>query len=122
MEYSKYIKPILAENTPTETFTMPVSVTMRFVFPKYKTSNHPTYRADLDNLAKIPMDEMTKLNYWTDDNLVAELILNKRFANDNEEPHTIIEIRELETTQPVKLQGAVADQHNFTMSKYKPKG
>lgn len=91
--YSKEIKPTLAANKP-ETITGLVSVKMNFVFPRYKTSEYPTYRADLDNLAKIPMDEMTKLNYWTDDSLVSELILTKRFANNGEEPHTIIEIKD----------------------------
>lgn len=93
--YIKEIRPTLAENKP-DTITGLVSVNMLFVFPKYKTSDYPTYRADLDNLAKIPLDEMTKQEYWSDDSLVSELVLTKRFANENEEPHTTITITEQE--------------------------
>lgn len=91
-EYANLIKPILAANKPSETIDKLIKVEMEFVFQKYKGSDYPTYRADLDNLAKIPLDEMTKLNYWTDDSLVSELILTKRFVNDNEAPHTKLTI------------------------------
>ena len=94
LQYLKSIKPTLAEHKPT-TLEVLVSVKMEFVFPKYKGSDYPTYRADLDNLAKIVLDEMTKQEYWSDDSLVSELVLTKRFANDNETPNTRITIAEM---------------------------
>lgn len=71
----------------------PVELRILSVMPAYKTSDYPTHRSDVDNLAKLPMDSMTtSKRYWKDDNLVCVLSSMKRFARDGEEPHTKIKI------------------------------
>lgn len=72
----------------------PVELRLKFVMPRYKTSDHPVHRADIDNLSKLPMDCMTKAvegtqkRFWEDDCMVVSLTTFKRFARDGEQPHT----------------------------------
>lgn len=72
---------------------------MLFVMPRYKTSESPVHRADVDNLSKLPLDCMTqsldankKFRFWSDDNLVVNLMALKRFTRDSEEPHTKVRV------------------------------
>ena len=78
-----------------ETLKVPVEVRILCVMPRYSTSDYPTYRADVDNLAKPAMDAMTKWQFWEDDNLVVSLVSLKRFCRDGEKPHTKLRIIEL---------------------------
>ncbi len=74
----------------------PVEVALQFVFPRYATSDHPTYRADLDNLSKIVLDTMTDCAFWQDDNLIVGLKATKRFTIGDEQPHTKVTISPVE--------------------------
>lgn len=74
----------------------PVEVSLQFVFPRYATSDYPTYRADLDNLSKIVLDTMTDCEFWHDDNLIVGLKTSKRFVIGTETPHTKVTIRPIE--------------------------
>lgn len=90
--YAKYLSSMFAQS-PEYITEEPVEVRILCVMPKYKTSDHPVHRADVDNLSKLPMDGMTKSQrYWKDDDLVVSLVALKRFCRDNEEPHTKIRI------------------------------
>lgn len=85
------------------TYTGAVAVYFLFVMPRYKTSGHPVHRADVDNLAKLPMDCMTQCKtdddtpkFWFDDDLVVALTTMKRFAAEDEEPHSKVKVRKVE--------------------------
>ena len=91
-ERHEFLKQALAETPPYPTAN-PVEVRILSVMPRYKTSDHPVHRSDVDNLAKLPMDVMTQVErYWKDDDLIVSLISLKRFAREGEEPHTKIVI------------------------------
>lgn len=104
-QYKQALKAALMELPAFRTFDL-VLVKMLFVMPRYKTSDYPTHRADLDNLAKLPMDTMTKslddptdeatFRYWQDDSLVVSLQTAKRFVGSGEEPHTKVQVFGLE--------------------------
>ena len=75
---------------------------MTFVMPRYKTSKAKWHRADVDNLAKLPMDTITKAKaeddsskFWLDDSQVVRMSVTKRFTTKDETPHTIVIIKEL---------------------------
>jgi len=86
-----------------------LEVRMLFVKKPYATSDYPTHRSDVDNLAKLPLDSMTRSKlddgethrFWKDDSLVVHLISMKRFCRDGEEPHTDIRI--------IPIEGSVED-------------
>lgn len=79
----------------------PFEVRFLFVQPPWKTSTFPTSRSDVDNLAKLPMDVMTKKQFWIDDCLAVSLVALKRFCREDEEPHTKVRI--------IKIEGSVED-------------
>jgi Holliday junction resolvase RusA-like endonuclease len=85
----------------------PVEVRTLFVMPRYKTSDHPVHRSDVDNLAKLPLDCMTQAKdgdtgkFWTDDDLIVDLRSLKRFCREGEEPHTKVRI--------IPIHGSVED-------------
>ncbi len=76
----------------TTTLDQPMEVRMMFVVNRYKTSDYPTIRADVDNLAKLPLDCMTTCKFWTDDALVVALVSMKRFCRVGEVPHTKVRV------------------------------
>lgn len=61
----------------------PLSVKMLFVFkrPKSNKTAHPTYRNDLDNLAKDVLDALNE-HMFADDGQVIDLTLQKRWGVD----------------------------------------
>lgn len=74
-----------------------LSVSIEFVCTKAKTSKLITPRYDIDNLAKLPLDIMTKTgNFWRDDVQIAELHAMKRFALPDEQAGTTISYSLLE--------------------------
>lgn len=94
--YKEYLRKVLPEFPSFKTDKL-CQVRLLFVMPPYKTSSYPTHRADLDNLAKLPLDCMTDSErYWEDDSLVALLTCSKRFCLEDEEPHTKVFVSELE--------------------------
>ena len=90
--YAEYLRQVLL-TIPSFITDKPVEVRLLCVMPRYKGSDHPVYRADVDNLAKLPMDCMTKAQrFWKDDDLIVNLVAMKRFAREGEEPHTKVRI------------------------------
>lgn len=100
--YAEYLKGFLKEVAPALRSEGPVAVMMLFVMPRYKTSTSPVHRSDIDNLSKLPLDGMTKsqddegYRFWVDDNMVVHLQVFKRFAREDEQPHTKIRIETIE--------------------------
>ena len=77
-----------------ETIDRPVSVLVENFVLKAKTSKKLYPRGDCDNYAKGALDLMTWKNYWADDDLVTDLLVKKRFAEEGQEPHTLISVYE----------------------------
>lgn len=77
-----FLAGLLSMHQPDVPFDCPVAVTVRWVFPWRKSERKSvvkagapvphTSRPDLDNLEKNLLDVLTRLNFWTDDSLVAE--------------------------------------------------
>jgi Holliday junction resolvase RusA-like endonuclease len=103
--YKEYLRVFL-QDMPSLSASGPVQVRVKFVMPRYKTSDHPVHRSDIDNLSKLPLDSMTKVEdgsmpkFWVDDDLIVHLTAFKRFARDGEDPHT--EIRATVIMEPVE--------------------
>ncbi len=90
--YAEFLRKAL-EGVPGLSTDGPVELRLLFVMPRYKTSDHPVHRSDVDNLSKLPMDGMTKSGrFWKDDNLIVNLVALKRFAREGEEPHTKVRV------------------------------
>ena len=79
---------------PKDKLTGPVSVFIEVVCkaPVKKTSCAPM--GDVDNFAKGPLDVITKSGLWEDDRLVMSLSVAKRYANEDENPRTIVSVTE----------------------------
>lgn len=100
--YSEFLKQYLKGVVPKHD-AGPVEVRLLFVMPPYKTSSHPVHRSDVDNLAKLPLDSMTKIKlgetdhpaFWPDDCFVSSLMTFKRFAREGEQPHTKVRIKSI---------------------------
>lgn len=99
--YAEYLRVFL-DTAPVLRTQGPVEVRLLFVMPRYKTSDSPVHRSDVDNLSKLPLDMMTKAKdgethrFWVDDNLVVHLTAMKRFAREGEEPHTKVRVKTIE--------------------------
>jgi Holliday junction resolvase RusA-like endonuclease len=99
--YQEYLKHHL-KDVPAMDSIGAVEVKFLFVMPSYKTSDHPVHRTDVDNLSKLPMDVMTKIQngdgpkFWVDDCFVVHLTSLKRFAREGEVPHTKVKITLIE--------------------------
>lgn len=108
-QYKGYLEESLPK--PDQgTIADPVEVHMTFVMPRYKTSDYPTSRTDLDNLEKIVLDAMTKVAYWADDSLVVAKNTTKRFVKEGEEPMTIVTVKEC---SPERLEELCVDPEGF---------
>lgn len=60
--------------------------------PKKPTYHYPS-RGDVDNFAKAALDALTKAEgYWKDDKQITFLMVSKRWTEEGEQPHTLIEI------------------------------
>lgn len=73
-------------------------VRVKFVCPRPKTTKRLNPKGDIDNHMKAIFDAITgtKKNpkgYWHDDDQIVAVDATKRFAADDEESHTYIEIR-----------------------------
>lgn len=97
MVYEETLRTALL-GLPAAPTDRPLELRFLFVQEPYKVSDHPVSRMDVDNLAKLPMDVMTKSEvdgvrrYWTDDSLIVALTALKRFARPGETPHTRVRI------------------------------
>lgn len=71
---------------------VPCSVAILFVCKRPVKLTRVTPVGDIDNYAKAILDALTKKDYWTDDDLVDELSLNKRYAAPGEAPYITVRI------------------------------
>lgn len=72
-------------------------VSAELVLPKPKKTIRCAPPGDVDNLAKGPLDAITKTGrYWADDTQVAQLFIEKRWAEPGEEPSVRLCINTLE--------------------------
>ena len=85
----------LAKHAPAVPFASPLSLTVKWCFPKsgsHADGDYRTSKPDTDNLQKLLKDVMTKLGYWKDDALVCSELCEKFWANI---PGLYIKISEL---------------------------
>ena len=85
-----FLAALISMHAPDAPFGCPVSLTVRWTFPFRKSERKSVVRAgadvphtsrpDLDNLEKSLLDVLTRLNFWTDDSLVAEKRTSKRWG------------------------------------------
>lgn len=73
----------LGQHVPETKYTTAVRLVTKWCFPI--TGNHydgeyKGTKPDLDNSFKMFADVCTKLGYWTDDNLIASLVIEKFYA------------------------------------------
>ena len=95
-----FLAALISMHTPDVPFAKPVSLKVRWTFPYRKSERKGivrtgadiphTSRPDLDNLEKNLLDVLTRLNFWTDDSLVAEKSTSKWWGP---KPGIDIEIR-----------------------------
>ena len=86
-ESENFLAALCSMHKPDVPFSGPVAVTVRWTFPWRKSERKRvvaagvpvphTSRPDLDNLEKNLLDVLTRLNFWTDDSLVAEKATSK---------------------------------------------
>jgi Holliday junction resolvase RusA-like endonuclease len=63
------------------------------VMARPKKPSKPFPQGDVDNIAKGPLDAITKATgWWVDDKQITTLFVHKRYALSGEQPRTIIEI------------------------------
>ena len=88
----------LSEHVPAEPFTGALSVTVIWCWSRAekKTRAWKTTRPDVDNLAKMLLDVMTRVGFWKDDALVVQLSGAKIW---NQEPGIKITIEQMEELQ-----------------------
>lgn len=72
--------------------------------PKSVKRQHPTVKPDNDNVLKLCMDALNGLAYADDKQVVVTLCV-KRYCEPDEEPHLMIEIKEVEGS-PAELLAA----------------
>jgi Holliday junction resolvase RusA-like endonuclease len=85
----------LSDYSVPDLFTAPVLAAVSVVVkrPKKLTREYP--RPDVDNFAKAALDALTVAEcVWKDDDQVVKLIVQKRYAELDEAPHTHIHIEE----------------------------
>lgn len=98
-----FLAALISMHTPDVPFAEPVSLKVRWTFPYRKSERKRvvnagadiphTSRPDLDNLEKNLLDVLTRLNFWTDDSLVAEKSTSKWWGP---KPGIDIEIRPMD--------------------------
>ena len=78
--YAMYLK----KWRPEEPMSGAIELNLLFYFPAKKPHKHgqaKVTRSDVDNLAKLPIDIMTRLGYWNDDSQIFDLRIAKFYAN-----------------------------------------
>ena len=95
-----FLAALVSMHAPDAPFDVPVALTVRWTFPFRKSERKSVVRAgldvphvsrpDLDNLEKGLLDVLTRLNFWTDDSLVADKRTSKRWGA---KPGIDVEIR-----------------------------
>lgn len=73
----------LSQHVPDQKYTGAVRLVTKWCFPitgKHQDGEYKGTKPDLDNSFKMFADVCTKLGYWTDDNLIASLVIEKFYA------------------------------------------
>ena len=70
--------------------TGPQLVVVESVMKRPKTTQFELPVGDVDNLAKVPLDVMQKVGILEDDRDVQLLVSFKRYARQDEDPHTAV--------------------------------
>lgn len=78
---------------PAQVLDEPVGLVLEIVCKRPKKITRSTPVGDIDNLTKAVMDAITAAGVWTDDDLVAELQVIKRYAAVGEVPRTVAHIK-----------------------------
>lgn len=74
----------LAAHIPEQKYTGAVRLITKWCFPirgKHIDGEYKTTKPDTDNLQKLLKDVMTKLDFWTDDALVASEVVEKFYSD-----------------------------------------
>lgn len=93
--YALYLKTM----RPEEPMTGAIELDLIFYFPAnkpHKNGQAKVTRSDVDNLAKLPIDIMTRLGYWNDDSQIFDLRIAKFYAD---QPGLEVVISEYDTKQ-----------------------
>lgn len=86
-------KKLIPEGTLSIHKNKPLIAVVESVVTRARTSKLVFPRGDVDNFAKGPLDVITKVGgYYDDDNQVVMLLTSKRFAEYGEEAHTKVEL------------------------------
>lgn len=75
---------MISVNRPKRKLTGAIALDLIFYFPANKPHKHgqaKVTRSDVDNLAKLPIDIMTRLGYWNDDSQIFDLRIAKFYAD-----------------------------------------
>jgi len=73
----------LGQHVPAQKYTGTVRLVTKWCFPitgKHQDGEYKATKPDLDNLQKLFADVCTTLGFWTDDNLIASLVIEKFYA------------------------------------------
>ena len=73
----------LAEHRPKEPASGPISLSIHFHYStntKKRKGTWKTSRPDVDNIAKLLIDCMTKSGFWVDDSQIVRLSLSKQYS------------------------------------------
>lgn len=89
----------LRTQRPEEPMSGAIALDLIFYFPAKKPHKHgqaKVTRSDVDNLAKLPIDIMTRLGYWNDDSQIFDLRIAKFYAD---QAGLMVRISEFDTNQ-----------------------
>ncbi|MGI6691182.1 MAG: RusA family crossover junction endodeoxyribonuclease [Christensenellales bacterium] len=73
----------LGQHRPAAPLEGPLQAVIKWCYPTTReqlNGQYKTTRGDLDNMAKLMLDVMTRLRFWQDDAQVASLVLEKFWA------------------------------------------
>ena len=74
----------LGKHVPKQKYTGAVRLITKWLFPitgKHQNGEYKTTKPDLDNLMKLFLDCCTTVGFWSDDNLVASLVVEKFYSD-----------------------------------------
>lgn len=87
MQTEKIYMDALAEHRPKEPASGPISLSIHFHYStktKKRKGTWKTSRPDVDNIAKLLIDCMTKSGFWVDDSQIVRLSLSKQYSTKAE--------------------------------------
>lgn len=94
--YVAFMKELAALLPPkAEPLTGDLMVEVECVCKPIAKSKFTTPAGDCDNLAKGPMDALTKAGYYGDDRQIVDLHVTKRFPRAGEQPHIRVSLLEI---------------------------